>query len=273
VRGSPLIVVALLVGGLVLLQGIPAARVPQHAGGGTVRSRARPGRLGLVLGGMLGAVVAALLATVVAGLPVGPGAWLAAGLAAGVALRERVRGRRRRDLERARDRLDESVVLLAAELSAGRPPAQALQAGADAAPDEFAEAAQVAALGGDPAPALRRAAGLPGRAAAADVAAAWQVAGRTGAPVAAIMQRIRLGLQADLAAVREADEQVAPVYATARVLAVLPLGGLALGWALGVDSVRLLVSTGWGQACLLSAVGLVGAGLAWVEAITGRAAR
>jgi tight adherence protein B len=166
--------------------------------------------------------------------------------------------------------VDEALAVLGAELSAGRAPPSALATAARASP-ELAEAAHLAALGGDVAPALQRAARSPGAEALGDLAAAVGVAGRTGAPLTPVVRRLRHALAGRGAGTREAAEQLAPVQATARVLAVLPVFGLALGGALGVDTVRLLTTTGWGQVCLLLAVGLVAVGLWWVDVLARRA--
>lgn len=216
-----------------------------------------------------GVVLAALAAAAL--LPVGIGAWTAALLVLLAVRQERARSRRRQRLEQTRDRVDELVVLLAAELTAGRGPSDALAAVAAAVPGVADEAARLADLGGDVPASLRRAAERPGCAALADLGAALHVAAALGAPVAGIVDRLRRGLQAEGAVSREAAEQLAPVRATAHVLAVLPLAGIALGASLGVDSLSLLVSTGWGQACLVTAAGLVLAGLAWVDLIARRA--
>jgi tight adherence protein B len=196
-----------------------------------------------------------------------PGVVLATALAVLTVAAERRRARARRDRARTRDDVDELLVMLSAELGAGRSPPQALAAAAPAAPQLLEQAAAVAQLAGDPEPALRRAAGRPGADALGDLAAAWQVAVTAGAPLSALLERVRLSVAAESAAAREAEEQVAPVRATARVLAVLPGLGVLLGGAVGINSAALLAGTPWGQACLLLAVALVAGGLAWVAAL------
>lgn len=230
----------------------PRRRVPRH------RPRVPP-------------VPVALLA-VAALAPLGPGARVAVVAAALVVHVDARRRRHRAAVERTRDSLDEAVAVLAAELSAGRQPAGAVESAAAVAPALFAEAAGVVGLGGDPVPILRGCGDrVPGASGLVDVAAAWQVAVRTGAPLAPVMERVRASVAADVEAAQEAAEQLAPVHATARVLAVLPLAGVPVGWALGVDSVSALTTTAWGQACLLAAVGAVAVGLAWVELVARRA--
>ena len=204
--------------------------------------------------------------------PVGMGARVAVVAAAMLVHVDARRRRRRAGVERVRDCLDEAVSVLAAELSAGRFPPAAAESAAAVAPLLFAEAAGMVRVGGDPVPVLRAGGHrVPGASGLVDVAAAWQVAQRTGAPLAPVMERVRASVAADLATAQEAAEQLAPVHATARVLAVLPLAGIPVGWALGVDTVSALTTTAWGQACLLAAVGAVGLGLAWVEIIARRA--
>jgi tight adherence protein B len=217
-------------------------------------------RAALVLAVPVALVVAVVL------LPA-PGVTLAVLLAVVTAVAERRRSRAQAQRRRTRDEVDECLVLLRAELGAGRSPPQALAAAAPAAPGLLEQAAAVAALAGDPQPALRGASAHPGAAALADLAAAWQVAVGGGAPLSALLERMRLSVAAETAAAREAEEQVAPVRATARVLAVLPALGLLLGGAVGVNSMALLTGTLWGQVCLLLAVTLVAAGLAWVAAL------
>jgi tight adherence protein B len=213
----------------------------------------------------LGTVAAGVL-----GVPVAAVAFLG-GLVAVVGL-ERSRGRRRAAVLRTREQVDEALAVLGAELVAGRAPPAALASAAAAAP-AVAPAAQLAALGGDPTPALQQAAGAAGAEALHGLAAAYGVASRTGAALSPVVQRLRLGLAGQAAGSREAAEQLAPVHATARVLAVLPLLGLGLGGALGVDTPALLTGTTWGQVCLLLALGLVAAGLWWVDALARRTLR
>jgi tight adherence protein B len=56
------------------------------------------------------------------------------------------------------------------------------------------------------------------------------------------------------------------------VLAGLPLMGVVIGAGVGVDVPSLLLLTTWGQLCLLTALGLVAAGLTVIDRIGSRAA-
>ena len=153
---------------------------------------------------------------------------------------------------------------LAAELRAGQQPPRALASAAEAWP-ELKPAASAARLGGDVPRALRDAATLPGGASLATVAAAWQVAHRTGAGLAEVLDRTAEGLRAEEATRREVVASLAAPRATARLLALLPVFGLLLGSGVGADPWAFLLSTPLGLACLALGCGLALAGLVWVE--------
>ena len=55
--------------------------------------------------------------------------------------------------------------------------------------------------------------------------------------------------------------------ATGRLLAVLPLAGLGLGFAFGGDPLAFLLGTAVGRLALCAGVGLACAGIAWSERI------
>ncbi len=217
------------------------------------------------------AMTAAALAVLRAG--VGPVALVAGAGAVSAVAAERARTRRAARRQATAERVEECVAVLAAELSAGRSAPDALAGAASVAPALVAPAARAAALGGDPTAALRAAADAPGADTMRDVAAAWSVAQSTGAPLADLLGRAAVRAQDDLVTGREVEEQLAPVRATARVLAVLPAMGVLLGAGLGVDVVSLLLRTGWGQLCLLGAVTLVAVGLWVLERVADRARR
>jgi tight adherence protein B len=196
---------------------------------------------------------------------------IAAALGALLAV-ERDRLRRRRARRSVADATEECVLMLAAEMAAGRSAGEALAAAASAGPAEVAEAAAVAGLGGDPVPVLRDGAQRHGAAALRQVAAAWQLASATGAPLAELLGRVAQVVRDEAATAREVEEQLAPVRATGRVLAGLPLMGVVIGAGVGVDVPSLLLLTTWGQLCLLTALGLVAAGLTVIDRIGSRAA-
>lgn len=175
-------------------------------------------------------------------------------------------GRSRRRLrERRRAAIREACEIIAAELRAGQHPDHALEAAAAVFP-ELAPAAAVSRMGGDVSAALRVA--HQPDAGAQDLsrlAVAWAVAATSGAGLAALVDRMASVLREEEAVRREVAAQLAGPRASARMLAGLPLLGVALGMGVGTDPVGFLLHSPYGWACLVTAVILAVAGLAWVE--------
>lgn len=183
-------------------------------------------------------------------------AWLAHGLgllgtlaAAGVAAayaaaaagawRGVLDGRRRRE---ARRTAADTVALLAADLDAGADPAGAI---ALIEPDWPS--------------------GVP--IATERLAAAWAVAAELGAPAAELCRRLAEHLREDERSLSRISAQTASIHATAALLTALPVAGVALGEAIGVDAVAFLLTTPPGIACLAAAMALQAAGLVWTKAL------
>jgi len=174
----------------------------------------------------------------------------------------------------AGDELDEIaawVQRLAALLSAGLEPLAALRA-IESPPPVLAAAAECDSpfdvadriLAAAPVPAHPGAAAASGgRLAWSLVAAAWSVALDSGAPVAASLDRIATTLRSLADADRQVDLAIAGPIATARIVALLPLLGLALGLLVGSDPVGVLVGSVPGAAAGVVGVALLGAGLRW----------
>ncbi len=213
-----------------VLQGI--ARAPGGAGLDLAVRRPR-----------LVAAVAGLAAAAVTGVAVGPVGGVVAAVYAVIAVTYALR--RRRELTRARDRsraLD-ALATLAADLRAGQAP-----------PAGRAAAAPLL----DAVPFVRD-----------RVAAAWQVADATGAPLADLLDRLDTDLRG-LERVRlAAAAHAAGTRATAGLLAVLPVAGIGVGYGMGADPLHVLLHTPVGAACAGVAVLLQLAGLVW----TGRLSR
>jgi tight adherence protein B len=95
--------------------------------------------------------------------------------------------------------------------------------------------------------------------------AASRLAELTGAPLAELVERIEADARAMDRAVKVAAAQSAGARATAWLLAVLPLGGLALGYTMGVDPLHVLLRTPVGAACASAAVLLQLGGLMWAD--------
>jgi len=186
---------------------------------------------------------------------------------AGLFVLRQVRSQRARATS-ARRRADTiaALDLLAAELRAGILPGAAVTALAADVPS-LRPAAVAAVHGGDVVAALRVASADPGAGALADLAGAWHVAERAGAPLAAVLERVATAVRDDAEIDREVAAEAAPARATGRLMAVLPLLGLGLGAGMGADPVHVLTGTVVGSLCLAGGVALAGAGVVWVDRI------
>lgn len=213
------------------------------------------------------AAVAALSITLLHGTRVVLALVALAVLAAG--LREVRRRRQVATAERRAELVLSACEGLAADLRAGQPPVTALAAAADDWP-ELAPVAAAAGLGADVPAAFRALAARPGAAQLRVVGAAWQVAHRSGAGLAAALAMAADQVRADRATARVVATELAAAQATARLLAVLPLAVLLLGNGLGGDPVGFLLATPAGLVCLVAGLSLEYAGLAWLALIADR---
>jgi tight adherence protein B len=210
--------------------------------------------------------IAVLLGVAVLTGPV-PGIVVAA---AGFVLRRRAAAARRRKQAHVTRVADLAALrALAAELDSGLPPAEALRIAAGTAPAvdglgrRLLDAAEAEVSGGDAAQVLSGRA-APGTSQAA-LAAAWSVCHRSGSSLAVPVKRIAEGAAAELRVEREAEAALASARASARLLAVLPLAGVALAQLSGTGAARVLLTSGLGQACLVIGTGLDLAGMAWLD--------
>jgi tight adherence protein B len=138
----------------------------------------------------------------------------------------------------------DAVAGLAAELRAGSPVDAALTAAS---------------------PALRppQAVGDAALAVARRVAAAVEVAESSGAPLADVLDRLDSHLRAVDRGRAAAVAQAAGARASSLMLACMPVVGLGLGIAVGIDPFDVLLHSALGAACLAGAVVLQLCGLAW----------
>ena len=190
------------------------------------------------------AVIVAAAAAQVAGGPVA-GAVMAAYGGAGLVLAHGRAKARRFSSDRAA--AVETVSTLAAELRAGLPvPVAVATARTDL---------------GDPVP--------PGGVAVVGrLMSAVELAELSGAPLADVLDRLEIHLRAMERARLTAQAQAAGARASAGLLAVLPVGGVALGYAVGADPLAMMVHTRLGAACVAAAVLLQFTGLAWSARIS-----
>jgi tight adherence protein B len=178
--------------------------------------------------------------------------------------------RRRRRARVRREAVTEAVGLMAAELRAGIIPQRVL---AGLAPDFgfLAPAAHASDLGGDVAAALHAAAAEPGGELLAELASAWFVAERSGAPLARVLDRLEEMARDDHEIEREVQSGAAPARASGRLMAVLPVLGLSLGAGLGGNPVAVLTGTVPGALCLAAGTACACSGVAWINRIAANA--
>ncbi|QNE20318.1 type II secretion system protein [Kribbella qitaiheensis] len=177
---------------------------------------------------------------------------------------QRAKHRRRSAGAALRVEVIEACDVLSADLTAGRPPAEALE-GATTICADLRIASAACRLGGDVPAALDLAAESPGAEGLRALASAWRVAEESGAAFAGIVDRLADSLRADEAIRRQTAASLAGARATARLLAVLPFFGAALGYALGADPIAFLTGLPVGWISLAAGLGLSVAGLAWTD--------
>lgn len=165
-------------------------------------------------------------------------------------------GRQRLDRQ---SRVSLAVGLLAGELEAGAAPARALAAeGAMGA--EIARQVRDEHAGHDHDPLTR-------------VALAWRVSERSGVPLGVLLARVRTDLADQRATDREVSAAVAGPQASATVLALLPLLGVALGSAMGGRPIAVLFDTPAGRLLLCAGVALDALGVWWTMRLIASARR
>jgi len=161
-----------------------------------------------------------------------------------------------------------TVLRLAVLLQAGVAPARAwthlAQAGDEAATRVVAAHARDTPLS----EAIAEAGGRAWR----EVAVAYQVATTVGAPLAACLRSLAIALSDAQEAADDVRVALAEPAGTARLMGWLPLLAVALGAALGFDTLGTLVATPLGIACLAAGAALIVVAQRWSARLV-RAAR
>lgn len=104
-----------------------------------------------------------------------------------------------------------------------------------------------------------------------DLAAAWEIATTVGAPLAAVLRMIAETLRDAGAAADDVRIALAEPAGTVRLLLWLPLVGLLLGFALGFDTVGVVVRNPLGTVCVIAGLLLVLAAKLWTGRLLRRA--
>jgi tight adherence protein B len=181
-----------------------------------------------------------------------------------------LRRRRRRSVER-RAAVIELCDGFGAELVAGRSPEIALTHAASTVDPELHALLAAASADGDIAAVLDRASELPGAEGLRLLAGCWRIGAERGGTFAVVVDGLAAALRDEGAHRAELDAQLAGPRATARLLAVLPLLGLAMAAVLGARPLAFLVGTLPGMACLLAGIALDAAGVWWTRRLTANA--
>ena len=220
--------------------------------------------------GLVGLMVVATAALI--GGPAAAAVCFAVLIALGAAARLLALGRRTRHEHAIRAEVAQACSVIANQVRVGRIPAEALTLAAADAP-ALAVSARVHRNGGDVVAALLGQAEQPGCAGLRDLARAWQVGTRTGAPMAELLDQVAHALRSDQSVERTVAAELAGPRATGRVMAALPLCGIGLGYLLGGDPVGFLVGGPIGWACLVLGASLAACGVLWIERLARQVGR
>lgn len=237
--------------------------------------------------GLLGEAMACLGAVAGAVLAAGGAGTSARRVASGAGMRgpgwrERIVGRihRRVSARRTaelREGCAEVCGALAAELWAGRSPREALERADRTAIPEVRRllVAPLAAgrAGADVAAELAAAGESDGAEALGALAACWRVGAAAGGRFAEVIDRLTTMLRDEQAHRDEVAAQLAGPRASARLLAGLPVLGIALAAGVGVHPLAFLLGRPLGIVCLLAGVALDVVGLYWTSRLAAAAVR
>lgn len=162
----------------------------------------------------------------------------------------------------------ELLVALSAELTAGQPLNAALPAAAEGlTPHPCPRAVRAAGMGGDVPGSLRADADAVGSRTLRGLAACWEVAAGSGVGMSMAVRRLAQTDRETQVSQGQLRAELAATVASGRLLALLPVVGLLLGYSLGADPLGWLFG-GWaGRGVFIGGIACEVAGVLWVRAI------
>ncbi|WP_235834205.1 type II secretion system F family protein [Actinomadura logoneensis] len=104
------------------------------------------------------------------------------------------------------------------------------------------------------------------------LAATWRLGAERGGTLATVLDGLAAALRDEETQRQEIAVHLAAPRATARLLAILPVLGLAMATAMGTNPLPFLLTTGPGLACLATALALDATGLWWTRHLATKAA-
>ncbi|MEU8800734.1 type II secretion system F family protein [Spirillospora sp. NPDC048819] len=152
---------------------------------------------------------------------------------------------------------------MAAELAAGRTPDDAFTAAATVLDPHVSK--ELLSIPRPPSEHLGELAARPGAEGLRLLAACWRVGSERGGTLATVLDGLAVALRDEESQRQDVSVQLAGPRATARLLAVLPLLGLAMAAALGAHPIPFLFGTLPGAACLITGTALNLTGLYWTR--------
>jgi len=182
-----------------------------------------------------------------------------------------VRGTRRtrRTTQRA-DEVARACDLIGSLVAIGHIPTEALLLAAEDCP-VLAPVAAADRVGADVPAALRAVGGQPGGTGLVRLAQAWEVSARTGAPLGGALEVVADAVRRDREVGQVVTAELAGPRASGQVLGVLPIVGLAAGFAMGGEPVTFFLEGVLGPMCLVVGIALACTGVLWTESLVERA--
>lgn len=165
--------------------------------------------------------------------------------------------------QRRRTSVIELCDAMAAELAAGRTPDEAFAAATTVLDPHVSK--ELLNIPRPPPDHLGELATRPGAEGLRLLAACWRVGSERGGALATVLDGLATALRDEEAQRQDVAVQLAGPRATARLLAALPLLGLAMAAALGAHPLPFLFGTAPGLACLITGIALNLAGLYWTR--------